>query len=316
MSDYLTRMAARSLGLMPLAKPRVPSNYAATQAATDLDKPIIEPEMSLEDVEPHTESSSVNEKQGRLRPEREQQKPRTKQTMDRLTVISEPESAAHTTEKKVKVNSLQGSERVESKIVVRVHDDQLAKGEAKLADSKLPSSTQPAPLRSLTRNESVSVTPLPTDGNTPIKSPGTIIYPKEAHATHNEKPGKGTIETRREAAATFNEKKTGQEISLNLEDGKNDDKKTSIHAVTKIPTYTPNELMGKRTVEPAGSFTPAQLSRRTPSDEQQRPIIRVTIGRVEVRSIQPSPPQPPPKVEAPPIQSLSEYLKKRDEGHP
>ena len=315
MSDYLTRMAARSLGLMPLAKPRVPLLYEAAQPAADPSKPLAKPEMFLKDVEPHPGISSVNEKQGRLRPEGEQQKPRTKKTTDKLSVVSEPEPVSQTTENKVQVNSLQDSERVESKIRAGVHDDQLVKGEAELADSKLPSSAKAAHLRSFTRDESVSETPLPTEGNTPAKSPQPIIY-EEYHATHNEPPSKGAIEMRREAVATLNEGNTGQDISLNLEDVKNTDKGTLIHAVTKIPTYAPDELRGKRIVEPAGSFTSVQLSRRPLSDEQQRPIIRVTIGRVEVRAIQPSPPQPPPKVEAPPIQSLSEYLKKRDEGHP
>jgi hypothetical protein len=43
------------------------------------------------------------------------------------------------------------------------------------------------------------------------------------------------------------------------------------------------------------------------------PVIKVTIGRVEVRAVHPSPPQPPPALPpAPSAPSLEEFLARRD----
>jgi hypothetical protein len=45
---------------------------------------------------------------------------------------------------------------------------------------------------------------------------------------------------------------------------------------------------------------------------QERPVVRVTIGRIEVRAAQPPPaPQPPARPGyTPPVMSLDEYLKR------
>lgn len=56
-------------------------------------------------------------------------------------------------------------------------------------------------------------------------------------------------------------------------------------------------------------FTPS-----TP-EKTERPIIKVTIGRIEVRAVvSPQPPHPAAAVKKSPVPTLEEYLKKRNEG--
>ncbi len=76
----------------------------------------------------------------------------------------------------------------------------------------------------------------------------------------------------------------------------------------------------KRVSEAFSEPRPIQPRRRkdiSPIEERSStspPIIRVTIGRVEVRAIQSSPPAPKSAKPAPPKLSLEDYLHKRERG--
>lgn len=62
---------------------------------------------------------------------------------------------------------------------------------------------------------------------------------------------------------------------------------------------------------------PAALSseQNRPAAQQQAPVIRVNIGRIEVRAVTPAPPAPHPASLRPgPTLSLDDYLKQRDGG--
>jgi len=56
-------------------------------------------------------------------------------------------------------------------------------------------------------------------------------------------------------------------------------------------------------------FSPAEQRSSTSA-----PIIRVTIGRVEVRALHPPAPAPKPAKPAPPKLSLEDYLQQREKG--
>ena len=47
-----------------------------------------------------------------------------------------------------------------------------------------------------------------------------------------------------------------------------------------------------------------------------RPTVQVTIGRIEVRAVQPPPAPPVPRAPVGPRISLDEYLRERNEGRP
>jgi hypothetical protein len=76
----------------------------------------------------------------------------------------------------------------------------------------------------------------------------------------------------------------------------------------------------KRPSEPLSRPRPFQSRRRNDfSSVEQRsstsaPIIRVTIGRVEVRAVHPPAPAPKPPKPSPPKLSLEDYLRQRSKG--
>jgi hypothetical protein len=58
----------------------------------------------------------------------------------------------------------------------------------------------------------------------------------------------------------------------------------------------------------------SQLRTTSPSTEPQRPIIKVTIGRIDVRAIMPPPTAKAPRAQARPSLSLQDYLSRRPGG--
>ncbi len=60
-----------------------------------------------------------------------------------------------------------------------------------------------------------------------------------------------------------------------------------------------------------GSWLESEVGRR---EMQLRPVVRVTIGRVEVRAVMTSPPPRPSRAPAPKATSLEEHLKQREEA--
>jgi hypothetical protein len=93
--------------------------------------------------------------------------------------------------------------------------------------------------------------------------------------------------------------------------------------IVALASAQPEENHSGSTKQPSESFSKSRtfqsLRRKDFSQVEQgpstsEPIIRVTIGRVEVRAVHPPVPMPKPVKPAPPRLSLEDYLRKRARG--
>lgn len=78
------------------------------------------------------------------------------------------------------------------------------------------------------------------------------------------------------------------------------------------PPTKPGNANGQPPTAP--SITPAAPARTEPSAPEPAPVIRVTIGRIEVRAIQQLPPPVPREAPRTPTLSLDDYLRRRQGG--
>lgn len=89
-------------------------------------------------------------------------------------------------------------------------------------------------------------------------------------------------------------------------------------AVTALPRVMKPEASGTGSVFVPSRIAPRievgdeQLTRKR-RHEQTQPTVHVTIGRLEVRAVQSSPPQPKPHT-ATPVMNLDDYLRRRSQG--
>lgn len=65
--------------------------------------------------------------------------------------------------------------------------------------------------------------------------------------------------------------------------------------------------------QPAAHAAEREASRAVEQAEPEPPSLRIHIGRIEVRAIQPPPPAPAPRVDPHPAMSLDEYLRRLNE---
>jgi hypothetical protein len=70
------------------------------------------------------------------------------------------------------------------------------------------------------------------------------------------------------------------------------------------------------TLPAAPSALPAPVPARGSGPAAPEPVIRVTIGRIEVRAFAPAAPAAPAARPAAPRLGLAEYLRRRGEGRP
>ncbi len=77
------------------------------------------------------------------------------------------------------------------------------------------------------------------------------------------------------------------------------------------PGVTPHDAphdAGGRLLKPA----PRPELAAGPREREAEPVVRVNIGRVEVKAVNPPPPPPRPAARSGPPQSLDSYLEERD----
>jgi hypothetical protein len=309
MRDFFTRLAERSLGLAPLVQPRITSRYAeGPSLAADLEESAVR----------EATSTLLNPSSDRERPDRGELSSRTEPSLVRSDSPAREEFL--------------GTPSVASNAELLRSDG--ATEQSSLSGPELaPHPTLPLPSSwdtILAGESGLEESSRPEMDEVPEHSPSHSLRPSAQDRQLHPSPVRHAVEIHPVRGQQMIQPAQAPSGETDRLPAANRGEKRQIVESTTIADYPHESAISPRPIrgeQPSHRRRPAQpeatlpgISETSPLPDpatQPRPVIRVSIGRIEVRAVRPPdtrPPSPAPVTRVKPPLSLDEYLRQRSGG--
>jgi hypothetical protein len=311
MSDYFTRLAARTLGLAATLQPKIAPIFAQEQ-------PLQQAEAGLFESFTEDETPARN-RDARRRDEHEQRQPRSIYESFEQSSASQP-----TTEER----AASQDERKGHPYILRAYQQPVPLQVPSASESFQKASIPAAAREAQIVHEEMTLSGAIRDRIEPI-SIGSAEEQRslEAGSARPLPPIERNSET--DALATSMPRQASTSVAPTGAITQQQDKETMFRkrgVVNSVGAMSSPDKGGRASGDGSTPFTPsvisrasaqrmAEMSREQKQPEQAPPTIQVTIGRVEVRATPPpSLPAAQRQIPTPPLKSLDDYLRQREEG--